>query len=904
MRFIYLELENYIGIYNGMRLNSIKIDLSRSMYRTLIIRGENGSGKSTIFKALSVFPDSNDSFIPGAPAKKIIALLDHDVAYTIKFIHGIKANGDRDTTKAFISKNINGIDVELNENGNVTSFKDIVYSELSLDPNFAALSQLSSDDKGLATKRPAERKKFVNNIIESLEVYNGIYKSISKKSNNLKSLIDNLVTKLGAIGDMVGLRAKLDELNVLISQATSNKQDREQIIMDNMSSVKALDPDGKIQHEYNNTRLEMAKEEESFKNSMKQYGRTVFNPETELSTIRSQVESYRSTIESTKMSRTLLDESSKNVGEYLAEISAQLNEKKLKLQSISISVNIDGMLESYDQYSHDLDGYMSEISASGIDPNLFTKDEYIIALETVKDIKSIVDLFRSDFDYETIDEAVMIFSKHGWPSVAPLYDLTLYNNKLDEAESIRNRFIQDINSAAMDMEAITKLADRPVSCKDDTCPFIADLVRINNTDPKKRYAELEVSLKEIESDIDKLKAEFAHKTKVNEALNQIKVILRAIDNNGRILRRLPNGGIFESKEEFFTKLLSGDDFSYMAKLYEYIDLANMVELYHKTKEILKELKNKIDLHQSKSAVIKDLENEIATLEDRVNTTTLSYSEMRKSIANLDTEVIHYSNLHSVSVSARDILERAVDSMYKIISYRETLAKMEDNMNKIRQHTQAITKAKNEIAYFDSLLSQYNESKDSVVFSIKQAEEYEQELAAIKEQYNRIEIIKHYSSPTKGIQLVFMELYMGKILTLANELLSFLFNGEYQIQPFIINEDEFRIPCLGQGCLNDDISSMSSSQLTMISMIISFALLSTSSTKYNILKLDEIDGPLDENNRIMFINVINRIMDLMNVEQCIIVSHSAELQVDTSDVILLKSEQLSTDYNRGNIIWKY
>ena len=47
-----------------------------------------------------------------------------------------------------------------------------------------------------------------------------------------------------------------------------------------------------------------------------------------------------------------------------------------------------------------------------------------------------------------------------------------------------------------------------------------------------------------------------------------------------------------------------------------------------------------------------------------------------------------------------------------------------------------------------------------------------------------------------------------------------------------------------------------------------------------------------------------IMDLMNVEQCIIVSHSAELQVDTSDVILLKSEQLSTDYNRGNIIWKY
>ena len=146
--------------------------------------------------------------------------------------------------------------------------------------------------------------------------------------------------------------------------------------------------------------------------------------------------------------------------------------------------------------------------------------------------------------------------------------------------------------------------------------------------------------------------------------------------------------------------------------------------------------------------------------------------------------------------------------------------------------------------------------------------------------------------------------MGKIIALANELLGLLFNGQFVIQPFVINDTEFRIPCLGSGYLNDDISSMSSSQIGMISMILSFALLHHSSTKYNIIKLDEIDGPLDYNNRVYFMDVLNSIMDIMGTEQCIMISHNSELQIDNSDVILLKHNDTNSDYNRGNIIWRY
>jgi DNA repair exonuclease SbcCD ATPase subunit len=150
----------------------------------------------------------------------------------------------------------------------------------------------------------------------------------------------------------------------------------------------------------------------------------------------------------------------------------------------------------------------------------------------------------------------------------------------------------------------------------------------------------------------------------------------------------------------------------------------------------------------------------------------------------------------------------------------------------------------------------------------------------------------------------MELYMGKIIALANELLKLLFQGQFEIKPFVINESEFRIPCLGNGYLNDDISSMSSSQIGMISMILSFALLHHSSRTYNIIKLDEIDGPLDYTNRVYFMDVLNSIMDIMHTEQCIMISHNSELQVDNSDVILLKHDETNSDYNRGNIIWSY
>ena len=106
---------------------------------------------------MTVLPDSNNVFIPGLPAMKTIELLDGDILYKMIFVHPVKSDGTRDTTKAYLYKTCFGETHNLNPNGNVSSYKDILYDELGLDPNFVALSQLSTEDKGIASKKPAER---------------------------------------------------------------------------------------------------------------------------------------------------------------------------------------------------------------------------------------------------------------------------------------------------------------------------------------------------------------------------------------------------------------------------------------------------------------------------------------------------------------------------------------------------------------------------------------------------------------------------------------------------------------------------------------------------------------------------------------------------------------------------
>jgi hypothetical protein len=141
--------------------------------------------------------------------------------------------------------------------------------------------------------------------------------------------------------------------------------------------------------------------------------------------------------------------------------------------------------------------------------------------------------------------------------------------------------------------------------------------------------------------------------------------------------------------------------------------------------------------------------------------------------------------------------------------------------------------------------------------------------------------------------------------MANELLSMLFGGDYRLLPYIINENEFRIPFIGNGLTVDDVSRGSNSQKCMIGTIMNLVLLYQASTKYDIVCMDEIDGALDSYNRYEFINTVYQLIKILNINQLIMISHNIESDLSSVDVIKLKGyDNDPTTYQGANVIFDY
>jgi DNA repair exonuclease SbcCD ATPase subunit len=232
-----------------------------------------------------------------------------------------------------------------------------------------------------------------------------------------------------------------------------------------------------------------------------------------------------------------------------------------------------------------------------------------------------------------------------------------------------------------------------------------------------------------------------------------------------------------------------------------------------------------------------------------------------------------------------------------------LKKISTDMKKLTDARSVLYAADSSIEEINNSIKPTREELNKLKFNKQKLEEYTEEMEVYKSRYEKTETVKKYTSPTgEGIQLIFMDMYMHDILTMANTLLAKLFNGQFMLQPFVINGDEFRIPCVGNRLMNDDISSMSTGQICMISMILSFSILFNSASNYNILRLDEIDGGLDTDNRIKFIEILNEVMDILGCEQCFLISHNEEIQYSSTDMILLRTNSENLDYGNANIIF--
>lgn len=903
MKFTSIHLENYIGIYNGMGLHEITIDFARGSHRNIIIRGDNGSGKSTLMKALSVFPDGNECFIPNLPAKKEIVLIDGAVIYTLTFVHNVKTNGQREVTKAYILKNASGILTQLNENGNVSSFKDILYDELGMDPNFESLSQLSTEDRGIADKKPADRKRFVNMILNNLEAYNDIYKTLTKRATGYKNLINSITAKLGTIGDPVVIASNA----AAVQQSLDTLQDAKDQAIEGLANAKAkiemLDPDKSIQE----TISRIEKENKEFEEQLKSLGSSMNNAR--LTANVSLTEDISNLITDTKatMDQLNIDNQIKRgqIESLLREReseAAELNSKLQRLQSFEQEWRYESICDEITNNETDKNQIETQLSVIGLS-NIgdFTKDSFIMALESLNRVAENISNLKDASTYSALYPVIEKYITTG--NIEMKADTSSMENAIKVYEDSIAEFKQIIIQATANIKAMDSLKLRPQDCKDDTCPFVKEAVRIFKTDPESTKQDASEKLDFAEKALKKVSDDLQSALETNSAITQFTNFLRDIDRNKTALSKLPCWNVFSDKRLLVEKVFKGDYSEYINQIYSYISYANLFDQYKVILDTLSKLYSEKAIYESKQDIVDEIQAGINVINARLDEIAKQVTPIQSALSNNDKTLIDLSKKYSALQSIAESQKRYDEVKQNIETNKNVY---NSNINKIKQINDANRIANRFIDRIEELNRQISpliHERDRLNHQMRLVDDYNKELEQLKTDYNLIETVRYYSSPTTGIQLVYMEMYMGNIIQTANQLLQMFFNGQFKILPFVINESEFRIPCAGDGIVNDDISSMSSAQIAMISMILSFSFLYNSSSKYNILKLDEIDGPLDSNNRLMFIDVLHSVMNMMGTEQCIMISHNSELQVDDADIILLKSSE-NNDYNHGNIIWRY
>lgn len=877
MRITYIRLENYIGIYNGRGDEVLEIDLSQNVNPIVIIRGTNGSGKSTLLKSLTPINDDSNAIVPGVTGRKVIRYLHNGITYEIEYVHPIDKEGKRKQTRGQVYKYGPNGKEELNPTWNVSSAKDIIYSLFNLDSNFLALSQLSSEDRGLADKRPAERKSFVSSIISGIEAYNAMYKIISKKHSMYKSLIQSLTAKINRIGNKEDLDLRYNTITKQVSQAISDRDASIQRIamlrakLDENNAEKLLEEYTKIRDKYELNKKDRVLLTNSLSKYYKDRTANIYTVEERAMFIRDE----EMELSENKAKLPQWEESYKTASnEYsscelkIADINTEINKKKSRLETF---IDADFSEEELGRYTDAVVNLKAiENDIAKLDYRIDNKSEYDRLKELFDMMNNFSYAIMDRYEFITREDVDTLVTRN-----SSFYESTLANitKEIEACTKERISTEADIGFYESLVDKTKNLELKPKDCKFTDCIFIVEAIEAEKKKPKDALVKLSDKLKKLENELKELNDNLHLTNEAKSFMDKLEALQVVFESNTAYLSKIGADGIWKG---FIESITNNNTAKFLEEyIYRATNSYNLLEAKESVSKIVDSLKESAIKYNANKTIIDEINGDIERMEAERKGYEIdlnvayenmgNYSALRDEydclIREAETNLPHLDKIQEIDLEMRELEKKADESKAKRDLIKELNAKILE-----------------ESAIAERCKDNYNEliaQRDDIAHNKILIDEYHNEMQEYTDNYERIEAIKYYVSPNTGIQTIFIGAYMNDIMVKANELASCIFGGEFVIQPFVINETEFRIPCLGSGLMNDDISSMSTSQICMLSMIISFAILANASTDYNILKLDEIDGGLDTENRIQFITLLGNLISMVGCEQCFLISHNME-----------------------------
>ena len=459
MRLKSLYLKGYANIYNAMERKELFIDFTKCKHNVVVIRSENGSGKTSIINELHPYFSSPTVWMDDTDIQKVIEFfLNDNSILTITYFGWKAVNSKPKSSKCYIRRTYIDAVVELNPSGNMNSGKEIISDLLDINDDYITLASISANSIGIGAMRPAERKKFISLIVNSVDPFVKMHKTLVAKYSILKSMITTINAKISQLGNIEVIKSNLDkataELSILESKKLnlitqcSNIETKLNMMGDPITTYDDLMKQKIIlTQDIDNIPQDVLEFSEL---DLKEYEKEQIQLETQIFT---------------------LDNILNNFISQENEIRSQLETDKIQLDSLYNQEILDDLNDKLFKAKQELELYISRFETLGFKSyNDISEEEYILAVNAIERFNSTIELLASQYSRDELEEASVYISKN--PDLVDCNSLILSLQK--NLDDIKTQIFQQTELISQSQN----YSQIPRDCQHlHDCPFIISIVK-------------------------------------------------------------------------------------------------------------------------------------------------------------------------------------------------------------------------------------------------------------------------------------------------------------------------------------------------------------------------------------------------------------------------------------------
>lgn len=880
MKITYLKAENFAGIEIGTGMNVIEIDFSKNKNPMILLLGENGSGKTSLMSILHPLRGTNDNRSPILEDKKGYKEV-HIVEGTDKYIvrHMYKPN------KSFIEKN----GKELNENGNITSFNQIIKEELGVDEDYFKVGRLGNNVTNFINLKSSDRKKFIGNFLPNIDDYLKLFDIAKTKYSIMNKELKNIAGQLDKLPEYSVLVDKVKSLedSIQIENNTIQQFEKEvtvaEVTKENTVNSFKTNPERPInillpmdikelRLEVGQLKKEVEKANEIVDNYIQKYPNLAnYDDEKTATTIQELIDginNFEKLIVEIKTKKSHCEQQRSDLMKRLTVLKGKITED-VDQQLADVQMNIKSSRKLINESNKTIEKF---------DKRLF---EYSIAdfnkikFKATKVNELITNNILTVYNYENFD----------FESVSKLSSLTEKYNELKLSLEGIEKFISYTRNNEHQLKILEK---KPENCMDKTCAFITNSLQFKEKyyDNLADYEdEREIVLKEIKDIEEQLKSI----NEIKEFLKECNVAMQEFNELQNMFIEGHFGNQITSYRQFIDEVLSRrvegiEELLDTNFIYNAISLKNEIEVAENYLENYLEIEKNLLIQKNNSESLLVEKEEILNQIEEIKAEEQTYNEQMTS----------YTKKINIHKSKRNILENLVASRNvineKTSSYNNVhnlLVFVEEALNKVDELNNTIRTLQKSINDHTKIRDGYIKEKSKNEKDLNYLEVLMDNKKNLDEKFEATKLIKNALDPKQGIPLLFIDDFLQSITEKTNNLLSLAYDDRFKIS-FDITEKDFFIRVHRLFSELEDINQASQGETSMTTLSLSLSMIENMIKKYNIIYLDEIDATLSTENRRLFLNMLEKQLLDLGIEQIFIISHNNEFYSYPVDLILFKN----------------